>query len=273
MLKSRNTESGQILLVVVLAAVISLTVGLSAISRTVTNTRVSTEEANSQKALAAAEAGIEEQLSKSNITVGISDPKPLSDGSTFSTTSQELGGSQFPLNNGASVDQDDGADIWLSDYPSYNNPLGTLGSPLRLSILWNAPANGGSGCETTDPAIEIAIISGTRNDPSMNRYVVDGCGSRRNSNNFAVPSSLVSPPGGFNMQYDIPFDIVNGYIARVIPLYTSSPIYVRSNAALPAQGYIINSTGKSGDTVRQVKVIQNFPTLPIEFFPYNIFLP
>ena len=46
----KQGQKGQILLMVVLATVITLTVGLSAISRTITNTRVSTEEANSQKA-------------------------------------------------------------------------------------------------------------------------------------------------------------------------------------------------------------------------------
>ena len=58
----KNSQKGQVLLLVVLASVIALTVGLAAISRSITSTRISTEESNSQKALSAAEAGIEEQI-------------------------------------------------------------------------------------------------------------------------------------------------------------------------------------------------------------------
>ena len=55
-------QKGQVLLIVVLVMIVALTVGLSLISRSITNLRTSTEEAESQKALAAAEAGIEQAL-------------------------------------------------------------------------------------------------------------------------------------------------------------------------------------------------------------------
>jgi cell division protein FtsB len=44
-------------------------------------------------------------------------------------------------------------------------------------------------------------------------------------------------------------------------------------AALPIQGFVIESTGKVGDTERSIKVFQSFPRVPDELFPYVIFSP
>ena len=53
-LLQKEIEKGQTLLIVVLVMVISLTVGLSVVSKTITNLRTTTEEADSAKALSAA---------------------------------------------------------------------------------------------------------------------------------------------------------------------------------------------------------------------------
>jgi len=63
-------QKGQALLIVVLVMVVALTVGLSIASKTIISLRTSTEEANSQKALAAAEAGIEQALKTNQIASG-----------------------------------------------------------------------------------------------------------------------------------------------------------------------------------------------------------
>ena len=47
----------------------------------------------------------------------------------------------------------------------------------------------------------------------------------------------------------------------------------RSWASAVGLWQFIKSTGKSGDTVRQIEVFQGHPMLPIEFFPYNLFIP
>lgn len=268
----KNSEKGQILLVVVLASVISLTVGLAAISRSITNTRVSTEESNSQKALAAAEAGIEEQLN--NITVAIPANKPISNGANFSATAVQSNqnAKDFSLNNGNPIAQDDGADIWLSDHKDFSGPK----SPT-MTLYWTA-----SGTPCNDAALEVAVIYGPYlagtgpdyNNLNMARYAADPCPSRQSGNRFndgPTSSSRNGSRGGF-YALDLPF-INTGYIARVIPLYANTRIAVISDVPLPAQGYVVSSTGKSGDTVRTVRVYQGFPRLPLEFFPYNLFLP
>lgn len=267
----RNSQKGQILLIVVLASVISLTVGLAAISRSITNTRLSTEEANSQKALAAAEAGVEEQLNKA--VTGNTDPTSIGNignNSGFNASADPVDGTQIVLNNAHPVSRDEGADIWLSDYPDFEDPLTT-----SLTILWNNTVDGDS---CSSPAIEVAVVYGAdKNNPGMRRYAVDPCSTRGNG--------LDAPSGGGSVTYQgknysfthslvIPAaEIPSGRIARVIPIYHDSVIGVLSSQSLPAQGYVVNSTGTSGTTVRQVRVFQGFPRLPVEFFPYNLFLP
>lgn len=279
-LKNGN-QNGQILLIVVLAAVVSLTVGLSAISRTITNTRVTTEEANSQKALSAAEAGVEELVNNAPLLAegGFEEPKLLSNNSSFLATADPVDGTQFLISDGSEVLKDDGADIWFSKYPDFGDPGGGRWGGV-LTVLWNNNDGcGGSGNQVT-PAIEVVIIQGpNKNNPSMTRSVYDPCGRIPNSSFTQVGNRRVTVDGqnyDFDNGVNITVPSANpgpGFIARVIPLYANVVMGAKGSVPLPPQGYVIDSVGSSGDTKRTVRVFRGFPRVPIEFFPYNIFLP
>jgi len=270
----KNSQKGQVLLLVVLASVIALTVGLAAISRSITSTRISTEESNSQKALSAAEAGIEEQINKA--LSGNAEDTPISEtfnnNSGFISQAEEVkpfGGRAFEVNNGDTVPQDEGADIWLSDQ-DFSTPI----TSTQLTIYWNGNGNCAVNAANVEPAIEVAIIYGARDNPSMRRYAADFCRETRGNNFTRIYNSSNNVDGvPYNRRYVLPDTILRGYIARVIPLYASTKIGAQSSAPLPVQGYVIESTGESGDTVRKLRVFQGLPKLPIEFFPYNLFLP
>lgn len=280
--KNGKSQNGQILLIVVLAAVVSLTVGLSAISRTITNTRVTTEEANSQKALSAAEAGVEELVNNAPLLAegGFEGPKLLSNNSSFLATADPVDGTQFLVSDGSEVLKDDGADIWFSKYPDFGDPGGGRWSGV-LTVLWNNNDGCGvSGNQTVNPAIEVVIIQGTnKNNPSMTRSVYDPCGRINNSSFTNVGNRRVIVDGQ-NYDFDNGVNITvpsapqgPGFIARVIPLYANAVMGAKGSTGLPAQGFVIDSVGSSGDTKRTVRVFRGFPRVPIEFFPYNIFLP
>ena len=64
-------QKGQILLIVVLAMVVALTVGLAVAAGSITNLRNSQQEVDSQRALSAAETGMEQAL-RSGGNVGVS---------------------------------------------------------------------------------------------------------------------------------------------------------------------------------------------------------
>src|SRR5258706_3825652 len=123
------SEGGQVIMIVVLIMVVVLTVGLSLASRALVNVKNDVEEANSQKAFSAAEAGIEKAIkTQSGITAALN----LGNNSSISSvTYTSVAASQILLNNGSSVLQDDGADIWLSHFPDYTSP--TNG---RLRLYW-----------------------------------------------------------------------------------------------------------------------------------------
>lgn len=278
----RQKQAGQILLIVVLAAVISLTVGLSAVSRTITNTRVTTEEANSQKALSAAEAGVEELVNNSSLLAAGGLSKPLSNNSRYDATADAVDGGQILINDGNEVLKDDGADIWFSTYPDFGNLPGGGRWSGTLTILWdnNDDANGCSqGNPEVNPAIEIVVIQGANRDsPDMTRAVYDTCGNR--GNNFNNPGGLSSTSrtvsGHPTFDNGVNVTVTDGFIARVVPLYANAVMGARVSPpgpGLPSQGYVIDSVGSAGNTKRTVRVFRGFPKVPIEYFPYNIFLP
>ncbi|MEK9208075.1 MAG: hypothetical protein AAB922_06315 [Patescibacteria group bacterium] len=272
-----SRQGGQILLVVVLAAVISLTVGLSVASRVVTNTKVATDEADSQKALSAAEAGIDQLVkdkTKTNSSIS------FGNNSSVIANNIALSSAQLPVNGGNVIAQDDGADIWLSTYPNYTNQW-----TGNLKIYWTD--NSTTDC-TKNAALEIVLIAGAVANPDMDRYVYDSCGTRRTSNHFTNPTTVNPAKTILGKKYThsvfIPVFAPNstpGIIARVIPLYANTSVAIEgyipnstvTTKILPAQGSIIDSTGIAGNATRKVRVFQGYPKLPAEYFPYSLFLP
>lgn len=277
---NKGYERGQVLLVVILAAVVALTVGLAAVSRSITNTKVTTEEENSQKALSAAEAGVEELAGNASLLATGSN-KQLSNNSKFDAKATALAVTNpFAINGGQLVSKDDGADIWLSNYPDYSGQWsGTL------TIYWQKNAD----C-TKEAALEIVVLSGaSTNSPNLARYTVDGCASRRSGNSFSAPTSSTANRTISGVIYDnsytLPAAITSGFIARVVPLYNDTKMgvgYITCSVIsvtcpvinpFPSQGSMITSTGAFGNTKRTVQVVKGYPRVPIEFFPYSLFLP
>lgn len=266
-------EKGQALLIVVLVMVVALTVGLSIASKTITNLRTSTEEANSQKALAAAEAGIEQALKTNQIASGTF----TDTNTTYQTSVTGVSGTNFLMNGGNPVFQDNGADLWLSDYSSI--PANLYGNKWsgNLTINWGT---------STDPcsnaALEVIIISGTSiQTAASKRYVYDACAARAGANHFTQVALTRGSMLGkdFFYQTTTPLSVSSGFIGRIIPLYFNTPVGISSNVALPSQGSTITSTGCTpsctsvNSVQRKVNVFQGYPEIPSEFFPYNLFSP
>lgn len=274
-----TSQKGQVLLIIVLVMVIALTVGLSLASRSIINLKNTTQEADSQKAFQAAEAGVEIALQKTSgpdVSIG---KKTLDNNAVIEQVAiHPISGSSIILNNGNPLSQDEGLDLWLTNYPDYS------GSPWtgQLYAYWGSK----NGCQ--DAAIEAIVISGSSStDPNatINRYVIDPCGTnsvdasqnRTGQNRFSPASGGGSVNGkAFNFSTNI--TVTNGILMRIIPLYSSTPVGVigyRNGSpltaqALPSQGRIITATGSYGSTQREVSFFQGYPLLPSEFF-YSIF--
>lgn len=274
---NRNAEKGQVLLIVVLIMVIALTVGLSLAARSLINLRNTNAQADSQKAFQAAEAGVEIALQK---PFGNTDQTIYSTSNAHTMSNQAkienlnihyLTGSSIVLNNADPIAQDQGIDLWLTNYS---------GTPWsgKLTVYWGNQA----GC--SDAALEAIVISGSSpTDPNatITRYGVDPCGSidtskdRIGQNHFA-PAQVGAAVNGITYNFATAITITNGIIVRLIPLYASTPIAVVGQdvngnpLSLPVQGRLITSLGAYGATQRQVSFFQGYPLLPSEFF-YSIF--
>lgn len=260
----KNTQKGQAILIVVLAMVVALTVGLSVVSKSITNLRTSTEEANSQKALSAAEAGVEQAIKNgTSIAQG-----SFTNNTTYTTDVTQVLGTTFLLNAGNPVLQDAGLDLWLSDYSEdqsklYNNPW-----TGNLTLEWGSSSN-----SCSNSALEFVLVSGSKSSPQVKRFVFDPCSSRASVNHFTSVFLNKASISGVNFYYQATVPVSSGLIAKVVPLYFNSPIGVVGNVALPLQGSVITSTGKSGDTQRKVNVFQGYPEIPSEFFLYSLLSP
>lgn len=275
-----RSNSGQALLIIVLVMVVALTVGLSLASRTITNIRNTREQASSQKALSAAEAGIEQAI-KSGASIG---QTTLSNNATYQTTvTQVLATLPFLLNGGGPVVNNDATYIWVTPYSS--NPANLWQNPWsgNLSVYWGNSGQSCSNASNMPAAIEISVISGSVDAPVMTRYVYDPCVTRRGSNNFSSPtSSTPVTVSGTALTYTATFCIgtvgcsisSRGLLVRVNPIYADTVIGASGSTALPQQGITITSIGTSDtNTQRKVTVFQGYPEVPAEFFPYILFQP
>ncbi|MBP6882526.1 MAG: hypothetical protein KBC15_03155 [Candidatus Levybacteria bacterium] len=271
--KHNSMESGQVLLVVVLIMVVVLTVGLSVVTRSITSLRTTQEDASSQKAFSAAEAGVEQLINSASS--GKSDSSFGADSSySVSTTTVGSSSAHFLINNYSQVAKDDGADVWLSTYPGYSSPL-----THDITIFWGkSPEVCSSNADlNTMAAIEIALISGSDlAAPVMQRYAYDPCSLRAQENGFSTSIQAGQTVNGKVFAHRVTVPVVAGRIMRVIPLYAPTVMAVSTGAGgpnLPAQGSLIQSTGVSGDTQRKIQVFKGFPKVPNEFFPMGIFSP
>ncbi len=273
-MKHKSSQSGQILLIVVLSIVVALTVGLSVASRTISNLRISKQNEESQRAFQAAEAGLElatqalSQGSSGNLASG------LDNTATYQVEVQSEGGNEIILNGENLVQRSVGLDVWMSNHDDYS-------SPFRGSVIlgFGSP---GQDCSSRNkdyaPALEVLYIYGDPNAPQFRRDVYDPCRniSGRISNatgGSAGATTIAGTQFPFSINLNLSSDPSNILIMKVIPIYNSTKLGIRrvsGNRNLPAQGSTIVSTGRSGDTVRKITYFQSHPQIPNELFPYAI---
>lgn len=271
MLKDRRWgEGGQVFLIVLMVTVIALTIGLSVASRSIVSLRTSREERDSQRALAAAEAGIEQVLKTGNTRTG------LLTGASYTATPTNVSGTEVLVHGGNVIPKDEGGDIWLVPHHSNNDPDFSTPWSGNLTIYWGLASDvcHADRAINTMAAIEIAVVSGTVSLPIVKRSTYDPCAARRNSNNFSGGLGGPLTFSGKEFLFSTPsIPVVSGFFVRAIPLYAGSTIGVTANTALPSQGTIIDATGESFGTSRKIKVFKGYPSLPSQFFVYGLFSP
>ncbi|MCM8787809.1 MAG: hypothetical protein NC935_07170 [Candidatus Omnitrophica bacterium] len=243
----KNPKNGQIALIVLLLMVVVLTIGLSLVSRSVTEVKISRDEKEALRAFSAAEAGIEEALRNIDSYIG-GGTITVEDTNVNINVEQSGEGTQLVLEKGESMN------ILLPNGP----PTGLN----ELRIYWTLVGNSEENSEPA--AVEIIVYKG---DYSFNRFAYNGYNSMR-ENGFTAALTGVE---GFRSLARVPLDS-RVRLIRIRPFYNRATVRVNSNSGnLPVQVYNITSTANYGEQkISRVVVSRTVPVLP-PVFDYVLF--
>lgn len=271
-------NSGQIVLLLVLITVVGLTIGLSLISRTVTDVRISSQIEQSGRAFSAAEAGVENALQSINsgaitptgsLSINNLEAEANYSIKTYGGTSDVLVFNQTEANATQL--------IWLIDHDNARNiviptppAVGPVSYDSAVDICWGSDPN-------TDPAVEVSLYYISGGEFRIAKAAYDSI-VRVPQNNFYWPTDPGVNVCGSNYRYQkrVTFNssAPDGFgigssavplALRLRPLYANSTLAIRPFGSfnLPKQGEIITSVGHTGtDTVRKIEVINGYKQMP-----------
>ncbi|PJE68508.1 hypothetical protein COU94_01430, partial [Candidatus Shapirobacteria bacterium CG10_big_fil_rev_8_21_14_0_10_38_8] len=265
---------------------VSLTIGLSVISSSVTDISLSGKSDDSARAFSAAEAGIEEGLVTGNSTGVL----PIGEtGATYQTATVNLGAGQTAFAFPGEYRIDQIQTFWLASYNSTNGTYTKVYDRTKLRVVWGNP-NG-----TDNPALEATIYYKDGSDYKVGRFALDPNPAatdyfcQPNSTNCPATVSNFSTGGetvdGKDFKYGATLDLSgfrNGgtkylLFARLRVLYSASAQVLGAVAVsgtgtsnFPSQGIKISAVGQSGSATRKVEVKRLLPAPP-SFLDYTVY--
>ncbi len=300
-LKINLNESGQALLLVLLAMAAIVTVILSVASRSVTDISVTSSEEDALRAFSAAEAGIEKAL----LTNTGSGPTPVSvnpsDSSVTYTSNIIATGGESAFEHPNLLKSGETATFWMVSHDTNgdltcvpgNDCYPATGQPIR--VCWgDGPAE---APDANKPAVRVTVyydtsspVKSLQSPPDYSQVKVGRLGFDHNSgrraiNNFTDISGSVnngsckigtkqllyrSDTVSINPATGNRWCNQNGCILaiKVGMHYNTTPQSVAVSipgGVIPPQGSRIESTGVAGTSTRKVNVFQTFADPPSVF--------
>ena len=267
---------GQTLVVILLGTSVALTIALAVSVRTISTLKQTTTSAQAQEALAAAEAGVEVALNNlkngASCILGteancFSTDVSLPNGAVYSFVTSRAGGGTDPYLLDLAKDQTQeikltcGGAAGCTDYPSgsirmywYDPDLDGATEPQNSVELIYVYRNGGT-VGMTKSAYNGTTVSPTNGfpaSPNSGSYTVTVSGKSVRFNHYADISLSNTPQ-----------------ILRIKAFYSniSAAVAPLGGAALPPQGYVVNSTGRTADSSvkKAIRVTKSLPSLPSIF--------
>lgn len=272
----KRNSSGQALLIILLVMAVALTIGLSVVSRSITDIRISQEQEESARAFSAAEAGLESLLatgeelveSVGDFTID-TDIEPQGNSSTF----------VFPKE----IRADNTQTVWLVNHDE-DGALGTnFYTGIDIELYWGNEDTADN--QETTPALEIIIIYKEGGDYKTRRAAFDPKSDRAATSDFTLVNkgnySLGEDKFSFKAKFsdDDDADFPSGaeiYALRLKLLYNDEAQILGVKAIgdddLPLQGNCYASTAFSETTgiSRKVEQCQFYPSLS-GIFDYVLF--
>lgn len=265
-------SSGQALLIILLIMAVALTIGLSVVSQSIVDIRLSQQQEESARAFSAAEAGLESLLA-----TGVA-PESF-EGFTITTETKELGNSDsfiFPKE----IKAGDIQIVWLVGHNSDGEPDPGVDqfNGTEIRVFWGnsgTPSNN----ETT-PALEATLFYKEGNDYRTIKYTGDPNTNRRTTNNFQQASDA-----GYTLQQktfqfrkmiqNMPAGVMY-YALRLKLIYNSDQPHILGVRGIgdniPLQGhcYQVKASKQETGISRKVEQCQLYKSLP-SIFDYVLF--
>lgn len=262
----KKTNSGQALLIILLIMAVALTIGLSVVSRSVTEIRLSQEQEESARAFSAAEAGLEHYLA-----TGTAPSEDLIEGFTITTDISNLGDSAvFVFPN--KIRADNTQTVWLVGHDN-----GDLGPSVKFTggeirVFWGneeTPYN-----DPKTPALEAILYYEEGGEFKTKRHTGDPNPGRRSDNNFQAAGHDGYSPNDETFQFfmrvqNLPAGAVY-YALRLKLIYndTAHLLGVKGiGDSIPLQGKCYQSTAQSAESgiASKVEQCQLYSSLPTAF--------
>lgn len=273
-MKKSARQSGQALIIILLVMAVGLTIGLSIVSRSITDIRISQQEEESARAFSAAEAGIEQVLigGEKDFSVGGVDVQV--------TETAQGGGTAFNFNNNQ-FEEGDVRTVWLVEHDTDGN----LDPSVKyegsyIEVYWGNEGQAAGEDET--PALEATIIY-EESGYKVARHTFDPNAGRRGANKFGTPESggphgLTVDGQTFNFQFKgriEPLPSGTLYALRLRLHYNGTQAHalgVEGNGTFPSQGKCYQSTATVPETgiTRKVQQCQSHKAPP-GIFDYVLF--
>lgn len=238
MIKKRNIlkESGQIVIIVLLASALVLTLGMSMSKKTVTETRIDSDEELLKQAFNTAESGIEYYLA-------IGETIYNSGNGTANVSVSIIGGDSNSLTSDGVVLNGKPFLFWLVDHNSDDSV--SSDSEDRFS-----------------GTISEVCVDGDFNGALKVDLFTLGIGETHSIDRFGYNMNGLSTVNGFDSIADEctgPIIVNGGMLLAITPIGDSSNITITGNSNFPAQGEEIISIGKMDNGVNtKVKVINRY---------------
>lgn len=250
----KTSEQGQALLITVMLLATALIVALSTSFTSKTETQLTKLEEESQRAFAAAEAGLELTLSQTNQTTGVG-----FSGIVVSTSTDTAPKTVFvsPL-----LEMDEQYNFYLADYPSLSNSF----SGNNLTVYYGSDA---STTSCNDLAVEATLVyfSGSY---KVKRWIGDTGNKLKGSGQIGSTSSNTKDGISFKCSMSLPS--LSSYpktkILFVRALYQPTRFgFEGSSSILPKQGTTIVSRAQTiSGVTKTIELFQSYPQIPTDFF-------
>lgn len=265
--KEIKKEEGQAILILLLAIAVILTVGLSIVSRSITDVKISQQSQESARALWVAQAGLEKAI-RSNTSIGNPNDQQELNGVLYYVEKNDLGGSTEYVYPSA-VKANEAVTIWLVGHDSNGNIVPSNEYNGTLRFYWGENESGSSST-----AIEITFIYQDGGGFKIKRYVYDPYSSRSPATNFSSPVSCADKSFGgktfanCSSLLSLPVAVASGtnYMVKARLLFNSvpKPIGVRSSANLPLQGscFPVTATVQESGVTKKYEECQLFESTP-----------